>query len=293
VKTIFKSVPKSFFKPFFKPLLKLCFVFLLTAALSSGSVMAQRGWEVGGWAGASNYFGDLNPSFGFRRTNWAAGVIGRFNFNDRICLKMSGNYGNISGYDSDSKNPFQVERNLSFKSALIDGAAQMEFNFMPYNYFDKNAWFTPYLFLGFNVYNFNPKAQHKGTWYDLRPLGTEGQFRGDEYYTTQLGFVYGGGLKIALTETWSLNLELSMRRLFTDYLDDVSTTYPNPNDVRKLRDEVAVALSDPSLPNAVGEKVSQRGRQRGDGGSKDYYGFLGIGLLYYFGELRCPPLTGR
>ncbi|MEO8734182.1 MAG: hypothetical protein ABI373_07615, partial [Flavobacteriales bacterium] len=32
-----------------------------------------------------------------------------------------------------------------------------------------------YLFAGVGAFHFNPQAQYKGNWVDLRPLGTEGQ----------------------------------------------------------------------------------------------------------------------
>ena len=194
-------------------------------------VQAQRGWEIGGWAGVSHYFGDLNTKFDLTHPGFAGGGIFRFNFNDRLCLKMSANYGMIGADDKTSSNVFEQRRNLNFRSTLVDGTGQFEFNFMPYNYFDKTQWFSPYLFAGLSVYHFNPQGKLNGTYYDLRPLGTEGQFRGEEYYTTQLAFAYGGGLKIALSEVWSINIELSARKLFTDYLDDVSKTYPNMNEI--------------------------------------------------------------
>jgi opacity protein-like surface antigen len=257
------------------------------------NISAQKGWEAGGWVGASNYFGDLNTTYSLKRAGLAAGVITRFNFNDRLCMKISANYGSISADDKNSENIFEQRRNLNFKSVLIDGAAQFEFNFLPYNYFDRSQWFSPYLFAGFNVFNFNPKAQLDGKWYNLRTLGTEGQFKGEEYYTTQMGLVYGGGLKIAISETWAINLELSARKLFSDYLDDVSKTYPNMNDLKKSRSIIAVQLSDPSVPDSEGRKMGQFGRQRGNKKDNDMYTFLSLGLVYYFGDLKCPIVNNR
>jgi opacity protein-like surface antigen len=266
---------------------------LFFVLFSLHNITAQKGWEAGGWVGASNYFGDLNTTYSLKRAGLAGGVITRFNFNDRLCVKLSGNYGSVSADDKNSQNIFEQRRNLNFKSILIDGAAQFEFNFLPYNYFDRSQWFSPYLFAGFNVFNFNPKAQLDGKWYNLRTLGTEGQFKGEEYYTTQMGLVYGGGLKIAISETWAINIEISARKLFSDYLDDVSKTYPNMNDLKKARSIIAVQLSDPSIADSEGRKIGQFGRQRGDKKDNDMYTFLGLGLVYYFGDLKCPPIGNR
>ncbi len=254
---------------------------------------AQRGWEVGGWVGVSHYFGDLNTSYNVSHPGLAGGGIFRFNFNERLCLKMSANYGSVGADDKDSRNVVELRRNLNFRTNIFEGAGQFEFNFLPYNYFDKSQRFTPYLFGGLGVFNFNPQGKLNNTWYDLARLGTEGQFPGEEYYTTQMNFVYGGGFKIALGEVWSLNIEISARKLFTDYLDDVSKSYPNINELKKQHGDIAAQLSDPSIVAENQPKVGQFGRQRGDSGTNDTYTFFGVGLLYYFGDLRCPPINRR
>jgi opacity protein-like surface antigen len=272
---------------------KKIILFVATFLCTTTWTTAQRGWEIGGWAGVSHYFGDLNTTADLSRPGFAGGGIARFNINERLCLKMSANYGYISANDKNSRNPFELRRNLNFRTNIFEGVGQFEFNFMPYNYFDKAQWFSPYLFGGFGVFNFNPQGKFNNTWYDLRPLGTEGQFPGEEYYTSQMAFVYGGGFKIAVSEVWSINFELSLRKLFTDYLDDVSKTYPNMNDVRKQHGAIAVSLSDPSIVAENQPKVGQFQRQRGDSRTNDMYTFFGVSLLYYFGDLRCPPVGNR
>lgn len=255
------------------------------------SINAQRGWELGGWLGASHYFGDLNTEFRIDKPGFAGGIIGRYNFNNRICLKMSGNYGKVAATDANSNNTFEQQRNLSFESQILEGAMQLEFNFLPYIHGSKDENFTPYIFAGFNVFNFNPQAEYQGELVDLRPLGTEGQFRGEEYYATQGGMVYGVGFKWDINYEWSLNFELSGRRLFTDFLDDVSGLYPDLGDLEGLRGDVAVALSDPSIPDANDMKIGQEGRQRGNSSAGDSYVFAGVGIVYYFGSLRCPHVS--
>ncbi len=251
---------------------------------------AQMGWEAGGWLGTSTYFGDLNTEFNLKPA-FAGGLVGRYNFNNRVCLKFSANYGMVSADDADSKNTFQQTRNLHFRSRVLDGAAQIEFNFLPYTHGSKDEFYTPYLFAGFSVFNFEPQAEYQGEWVDLRPLGTEGQFKGEEYSTLQGAMAYGVGLKLDLSYEWSLNFELSSRRLFTDYLDDVSTVYPDLDDLESLHGQIAVDLADPSIPTAEGIKLGQTGRQRGGSNANDIYVFLGVGLVYYFGDIRCPPYS--
>ncbi|MBP7821487.1 MAG: outer membrane beta-barrel protein [Saprospiraceae bacterium] len=247
------------------------------------SVKAQKGLELGFGVGTSHFFGDVNSSFKIKHFGLSAGIIGRYNFNERVCLKFSGNWANINGSDEDSKNTFEKARNLSFKSMLIDGAGQFEFNFLPYIHGSKDQFLTPYIFMGFGVVNFNPKAFYNNSWVELRDLGTEGQFRGEEYYSTVGTFVYGGGLKMDINYEWSLNLELGMRYAFTDYLDDVSTVYADKQDLESLRGALAVELSDRSI-----EKIGIPGFQRGTSKGNDSYGILQLGIVYYFGNIRCP-----
>ena len=270
------------------PSVKNTLVLLLICLGCYGMLNAQQGWEAGGWIGMSHYYGDINSSFNVSSPGLAAGLVGRYNFNNRLCFKFSANYGNISADDADSKNSFEQTRNLSFKSVIFDGTGQFEFNFLPYDHGSKTNFYTPYLFAGLSVFYFNPLAEYEGEFYELRDLGTEGQFRGEEYYSLQGALAYGVGLKIDLSYEWSFNLELSARRLFTDYLDDVSTVYPDMDDLESLRGEVAVALSDRSIEDLG---IGQEGRQRGDSNNNDSFAFLGLSLVYYFGDLRCPAYS--
>lgn len=256
---------------------------------SQFSFAQMRGFETGGWIGISNYFGDLNTSWRVNRLHFSGGLGARYNFNDRLAMRLGATYGQISGYDSDSKNEFELRRNLSFKSMVIDGTAQFEFNFMPYVHGHRDYFYTPYLFAGFSMFYFNPRAELDGEWYNLPEQGTEGQFRGEEYNTTQLALAYGFGFKMDLSYRWSLNIELSGRKPFTDYLDDVSGVYADVRDIRAQRGEIAAELADRSLEPKIGEP----GRQRGNGKNNDMYAFLTIGMMYYFGDIRCPEFLRR
>lgn len=267
----------------------------ILVALFLTSSQAQRGWEAGGWVGVSHYFGDLNTQFSLTDPGIAAGVGARFNFNERLSIKFGVNYGQVSASDADSKNLFEQARNLSFRSPILEANSQFEFNFLRYTHGSKDEYFTPYLFAGFTVFSFNPQAEYEGEWVELRPLGTEGQFRGEEYYTVQPALNYGMGMKISLSYRWSIDIELSARKLFTDYLDDVSTVYADKDDLETLRGDLAVALSDRSviIPGVNEGDLSLPGRQRGNSVTKDAYAFLGVGVMYYFGSLRCPTYGSR
>jgi hypothetical protein len=267
-----------------KGLLGLVFCFIAFHALS------QKGYEIGGWLGVSNYFGDLNTNFRLSKPGPAAGLIGRYDMNNRMAIKFSANYGLLRADDADSDNSFEKARNLSFKSNVFEGALQYEFHFFPYIHGSDEYFFTPYLFLGVNALHFDPKAEYNGAFERLRPLGTEGQQIGNEYSPVSFGLAYGLGLKFDLDYYWSVNIEFSARSLFTDYIDDVSTTYPELSNLASRRGQIAADLSDRS--GEINDIfIGESGRQRGNANNNDSYAFLSIGLVYFIPILECPTIS--
>lgn len=263
-----------------KTVKKLLFITLLG---SLATVSQAQDWEAGGWVGTAHYFGDLNPNYDFSRPELAGGVLARYNFNKRLAVKIGANYGSIVGSDAFSDDVFQRNRNLSFRSEIKEGNVDFEFNFLTYEHGSKFNRFTPYVFTGLSLFNFSPEAQIDGEWHELQPLGTEGQFRGQEYALTQVAINYGGGLKVDLSFDWSINIFISSRRLFTDYLDDVSTVYPDKGDLEEAREEISLLLSDRTINN-----TGSAGNQRGNSQNNDSYSFVGVGLVYNFARINCP-----
>ena len=101
----------------------------------------------------------------------------------------------------------------------------------------------------------------------------------------------GAGVKFLLTRHYSIGVECSYRKTFTDYLDDVSTTYFDPNAIRKAAGndgDLAVYFANPSptnnspIPNkdGINGATTAPGIQRGDPRNKDGYMFLQITLYY-------------
>ena len=249
------------------------------------------GMEVGAQAGVAHYFGDLNNDYSINKPGFTGGLLARYSFNRRIALKASFNYASVAGDDALSDNEFQLRRNLSFASDVINGGLQLEFNFLPFVHGDKDLFFTPYLFGGLAMTYYNPKAELNGEKYVLRDLGTEGQPVGDEYSLTSGGWLYGGGVKFSLNYHWSINVELGIHQLFTDYLDDVSTIYPETFDLRLDRGDIAVLLSDRSIPTETQPQIGQPGRQRGNSAVNDTYAVFTVGVTYFLGDLNCPPIS--
>lgn len=270
--------------------IRTIFLALVILVTIHTDAVSQRGHELGGFLGVGWYFGDLNPSFNIGHPGPAAGAIGRYNFNERLCAALTFNYTYVRGDDAWSDNPFQQARNLRFVSNVFDLGLRFEFNFLKYRHGSPDEWFTPYVFGGISAFMFNPKTQLNGRWYALRDMGTEGQFRGEEYYLLQPAINYGLGLKFDINYYWSINIEIDSRFLYTDYLDDVSKTYPDKAELLALRGPEAVALSDRSISSDLFPQIGETGRQRGDSQRNDVYAMAKVGLVYYFGQIRCPDV---
>lgn len=267
----------------FKFLIAVCFVFLALPWSSH----AQKGLEIGGWAGTSFYHGDLNTSLKIVKPGLAGGLLARYNFNHRISVKTSINFGRIGADDADSDNNWERNRNLSFRSGIFDISNVIEFNFFHYEHGHLTLNKTPYFFTGLNFVRYNPQAELNGEIYNLRDYGTEGQAPGSEYGLFNLGLVLGGGYKFDINKNTSINIEIGGRFLFTDYLDDVSTVFPEKSELLGTRGQIGVALSDRSLADGLGDT----GRQRGDSKGNDKYTFAGISFVRYFGGITCPDIS--
>lgn len=250
---------------------------------------AQR-WELGGWAGISNYFGDLNTNTSFEYLGPAGGALLRYNWNRRWAYKVGLGAGVVAYEDIASHYPYQKARNLSFSSNIFEMTNEVEFNFFRYEKERIDYRFTPYLTTGIVVFYFNPKAEYEGTTYSLRDLGTEGQKNPDAsrrpYSRVNVAIVAGGGFKYSFHPRWAIGLETGVRRTFTDYLDDVSTVYPPYLANGDGTSEAARRLYDRS--GEIGEVIGKPGKQRGFTEKKDFYLFTGISLTYTILNERCP-----
>ena len=231
--------------------------------------------EVGIFLGGSYYTGDLNPNKHFLQTKFAGGLLYRYNISPRWALKVSALIGGLEASDQNSKA--NIERNLSFRSYIFDFSPQIEFNFLQYIMGDKKHFISPYIFAGLSVFNFDPKAQENGQWYALHSLGTEGQGttipgKNKPYSLTSIALPFGLGVKISPARFLSLGLEWGIRKTFTDYIDDVSTVYPDPVILAAENGAIAAALSDRSLTDQGKHVDLERGNSR----TKDWYVFTGL-----------------
>ncbi len=250
--------------------------------------LAGQHFEAGFLVGGSNYLGELaanSSQIYLKETNIAAGAFAKYNVNELVALRLGFNYATISGADRNSGNTAIIDRNLNFQSDIYEIGLIGEFNILGYQPYNYTSTFSPYLFGGIAFFQFNPQGDLNGQLFDLQPLGTEGQNltafpERTPYKLNQFAIPFGLGFKYTLTETLNLGVELGARKVFTDYLDDVSLTYPG-NDAFAAE---GASLETIQLSNqgasSLGNNVA--GVARGDNNVNDWYFILGVTLSYNF-----------
>lgn len=274
---------------------KYAVIFFLAVCGLFKEVQAQSfytGTEYGVAFGGSQYFGDLNDHYGFQYVRPAFGTFVRFHTNPYIAVRLAANYTHVGYDDRFSSNLFNRTRNLSFRSDIIEGLFQAEFNFFRFATGELNSRFTPYLTGGFGAFYYNPYTTYQGSRYYLRPLGTEGQNAGYNdriYKKVGVCFPIGAGFKYWIAPGFNLGFEIADRLTLTDYMDDVSNTYVGsslfPADPKNPTP--AAALQDRSL-EVTNEALGRAGKQRGNNATKDQYLMFMINLSFQLKTYRCP-----
>ena len=260
---------------------------LLGICLLFGFIASSQDFHVGLFTAMSAYQGDLTEKiFPKKVTNGAIGVSLNYEVMPRFMLRGGFTYSIVGGADRFSSDDSLRARNLAFETKITEFSAIGE-----YYFFDLNEQkFSPYIFAGLAIFHFNPYDYNGSTEkIFLKPLSTEGEGLAGypdrkPYALTQPAIPFGGGVKYAFTDRIRLGLELGLRKLFTDYLDDVSTTYVDPNDLLAAKGQLAVDMSyrGDELPGG-NPNYPAKGAQRGGAQKKDWYYFLGLHLTYRLG----------
>ena len=226
------------------------------------------------FAGTSNYSGDLqDKGFTFSQSHFAGGFGVSYDITDHFSVQSSLTFGTISADDKYGRNKF---RNLNFSSSLSEFSIGGQYFITPIS----EHVLTPYVFAGLAIYHFNPyTTDTSGTKTYLKPLSTEGEgfIAGKKNYNlTQLSIPFGTGVKFALSDNVNVGFEVGYRKLFTDYLDDVSTAYVDEATLLANRGGEAVQLAYRGNELKNGSPYPAAGTIRGSSSHKDWYYFTGL-----------------
>ncbi len=270
-------------------------------------------FEIGGSVGVMNALTDLGGKKGvgkrfIKDLNWgntqfAGGVHFSALYKNAFALRLEGTFGQVKAYDSILKknkaSTFgRYERNLSFRSTITDFMAVAEihplFIFKKYDDETDPPRYSPYLLAGVGYFSFNPQAKLQNKWVNLQPLRTEGQGFAEypnrkPYSLKQINIPLGAGVKYELSPMFNLRAEFVYRMLQTDYLDDVSTTYADPNLFSNY-------LTGSKLTNALllndrkyelePTSITAAGDQRGNSKNNDAYFTFNLKVGIIFGRER-------
>ncbi len=247
--------------------------------------------EVGVFGGVANYIGEVShQNMYLPETHPAFGAFFRYNAGWYLAAKLSVTHGNITGKDVNSSTPDFNNRNLSFRSPVTEFALTGEVNILGYEPYGLKKIFSPYVFVGIAGFHFDPKTIHDNRWVRLQPLGTEGQGfvagRDGKYNMLSFSIPFGLGAKFAITDKINIGMEFGLRKTFTDYLDDVSTSYISYDDIMNsgLPDEKKELIA--ALSNRSGETGQfidfATGDNRGNPDNQDYYFFGGLTVSWNF-----------
>jgi opacity protein-like surface antigen len=244
--------------------------------------------DIGGNAGRGTHFlKDLNLEL----TTLMKGAFVSVYPNDWLGFRIAGQYTHVSSRDniistSGEHETYRKERDLDFKTNMweIYAAVELYPTMMLKKYDDYDPRLKPYVFIGGGLFHFNPKGSltdvnGKTTWYDLQPLRTEGQGMAEypdrkPYKLTQVNIPMGVGLKYDLSEKITVGTELLYRKTFTDYIDDLSTTYIDPFYFSQYLSPADAAIARKIFDKTSSQVPTNRtrpGEQRGNSKNMDAY----------------------
>ncbi|MEO6221580.1 MAG: DUF6089 family protein [Ginsengibacter sp.] len=234
------------------------------------------------FAGASNYQGDLQDKrFTFSQSHFAGGAGLSYDITDKFSVRGGFLLSKLSGDDKLGRNKL---RNLNFTTNLAEVNIGLEYYITRL----QDHALTPYVFGGIAVYHFSPYTYDtSGNKFYLRPLSTEGEgfIQGvDKYKLTQFAIPFGGGVKLSLSENVNVGIELGLRKLFTDRLDDVSTTYVDQILLQNNRGSKAVELAYRANELKNGTPYPPANTIRGGSKNKDWYYFTGLTASFRLGN---------
>jgi hypothetical protein len=204
-------------------------------------------YEVGVFAGGSNFIGDVGATDYISPNSPAFGGIFKWNRSPRHSWRLSVIFTELEGIDADSDDPRRIERDYEFQNNILEISAGMEFTFFDFNLHGMGNKSTPYLYTGITA------TRHDNYFFD-----TNGVLTSEDTSSWAYGIPMVLGFKTTVGYNFILAAEIGARYTFSDEIDG-------------------------SVPDAP----SRAPLSFGNINSNDWYVFTGITLTYTFGERPC------
>lgn len=162
--------------------------------------------EIGVFAGASNFIGDVGPTNFVNPKEPAFGILYKWNRSPRHSWRISYTQGKIKSDDADSKVPGRKDRGYSFENTIKELSLGLEFNFFDFDLHELKRQITPYVYGGLSYFRYDSQ-------YVLR-----GNTEVDDAENS-LAIPMVVGVKSNITPDLILGFEIGARYTFADDID--------------------------------------------------------------------------
>lgn len=285
----------------------LCFFSFLSSFSYGQLTESTSHFEAGITVGPSNFLGDLGGNMGrgttflkdnnIQMTKLTFGGFVSYHPSEMFSFRLALNIGTLEGDDAIIKPKGGLEearkvRNSNFRSKFTEGLLLAEVYpliFLEDDPADNYRKLRPYAVAGIGAFKYNPEGYDPLTnqWVALKPLRTEGQGFAEfpdrkEYKLSQLNIPMGVGIKYFISENVNLSFEIIHRKTFTDYIDDVSTTYIDPALFYTYLPSNLAPLAERMANKSSGVYVP--GNKRGTATNNDAYYSAGFKLGFRLGN---------
>jgi OmpA-OmpF porin, OOP family len=210
--------------------LKTILITLLLVCFFTLSAQIPK-WEVGGFAGTSQYQGDIN-SDGFKGLHVGYGAVSRLHLTNNFAVRGNFLAGYLTGRDANIER--LKSRGFTFSSRVAEVSVVGEYDLLGHKRYNGGSFskiISPYVFGGIGAML---TLQAKTFYNDAEPRNRNNLTTADQGRERKNAFVampLGAGLKIDISEKWGLNLEIGKRFTFNDFVDKISqSANPNKND---------------------------------------------------------------
>lgn len=236
------------------------FMFAALLLLLAPAAQAQI-HEIGISLGASNYVGDLVPTYSLNNHRPAGSGFYRYNLNYFSSLRANLMVGKLVGSDDKPYDVFASRRNRGeFSNWINELSVLYEYSFLDYKNPDKDIvrW-TPYFVAGIGV-----MLQHGYDKYnkgEAPVIAYASARKTAEFKNYQPVIPLGIGIKYMLHPMWTVGIEWMARKTFFDYLDNTGDIKPD---------------------------FETKNYQFGNVKHNDWYFTTGLTLSYTFWTIPCP-----
>lgn len=230
--------------------------------------------------GAAGYNGDLKAkTLSFSQMGFLGSLGARYDVTERVALRTYFTLAKLQADDKKGTTGMQ-QRNLNYKTSLFEWELGAQYSILNPN----ESWWVPYVYAGLGVFHYKPFTyDENGAKTFLQPLSTEGK----SYSLTQFCIPLGLGVERALNEDMRLGVEIGYRKLFTDYLDDVSGFYVDQATLLSAKGQKAVDLAYRGDEAGAGAYPAG-GSVRGNPDNKDGYYYIAVTFTvrYFFDKYK-------